>query len=253
MKLNHKILGEGVPIVILHGLFGMLDNWMSFAKSLAEEYQVILVDHRNHGRSPHSDQISYPLYAEDLKNLLDEIGISQAYVMGHSMGGKTAMYFATQYPEMTLGMISVDMGAHGYYKGNHDEIFEAILPLELGKYERRNEIDLELSKNIDVLPIRQFLLKNLNRSENGFAWRANFQILHDQYENIRVAVPDNIQYDGPSLFIRGGNSPYIRDEDYDYIKTIFPNANLITVEGAGHWVHAEKPKELLSIVREFLE
>ncbi|MDG2449821.1 MAG: alpha/beta fold hydrolase [Saprospiraceae bacterium] len=253
MKLNHKILGEGTPIVILHGLFGMLDNWMTFGKALAEKYKVILVDHRNHGKSPHSDEISFELYAQDLKELIDDLNIPRAYVLGHSMGGKTAMYFATRYPKSTLGIISVDIGAHGYYKGNHDEIFDAILPIDLNKYGRRGEIDDALSTKISILPTRQFLLKNLSRTDSSYKWKANFQVLHDQYDEIRKAVPEGSLYKGPSLIIRGGNSPYVRIQDMEYIQSIFPAVLLETVENAGHWVHAEKPKELLGIVHDFLE
>ena len=253
MKLNHKILGEGTPVVILHGLFGMLDNWMSFGKALAEDYQVILVDHRNHGRSPHSDEIGFPLFAQDLKNLLDDLGIPKAYVMGHSMGGKTVMHYATAYPENALGLISIDMAAHGYWRGNHDEIFDAILPIDLSQYERRSEIDEELSKKIKDTPIRQFLLKNLTRTNDGYTWKANFKILNDKYDEIRMPVPDTQVYQGPSLFVRGSESGYIRDQDMKYIESIFPKATLQTIDGAGHWIHAEKPAELLSIVRDFLE
>lgn len=253
MKLNHKILGEGTPIVILHGLFGMLDNWMTFGKALAKDYKVILVDHRNHGKSPHADQIGYDLYANDLKELLDDLNIREAYIMGHSMGGKTAMYFATMYSDSTLGIISVDMGAHGYWKGNHDEIFNAILLLNLQDYKSRREIDEALSQKISDIPVRLFILKNLNRSDDGYQWKANFRILHDQYQSIRAAVPDSNLYQGPALFIRGANSPYIRDNDMDYIVSIFPKASLETITGSGHWVHAEKPNELLTLVSNFLE
>ena len=253
MKLNYKTIGEGTPIFILHGLFGMLDNWMSFGKRLAEEYKVILVDHRNHGKSPRADNISYSIYAEDLNELMNDLGIDRAYVLGHSMGGKTVQFFATMFPEKTIGMISVDMGAHEYPSGGHSEIFNAILPLDLSSFERRSEVDNELSDKLPELPVRQFLLKNLGRGENGFEWKANFQVLHDQYEIIREAVPNESRYTGPSLFVRGGNSPYIRDKDMEYINKIFPNAELKTIEGAGHWVHAEKPQKLLDIVKSFLE
>ncbi|MEE9371852.1 MAG: alpha/beta fold hydrolase [Saprospiraceae bacterium] len=253
MKLYHKIIGQGTTIVILHGLFGMLDNWMTIGKQLAKNYQVILVDHRNHGKSPHSQEISFELYANDLKELLDDLNIDRAYIMGHSMGGKTAMYFATKHPKRTLGMISIDMGAHKYMKGNHNEIFGAVLSIDLSKYKRRAEVDKKLSEKIPNLQVRQFLLKNLSRGKLEYSWKANFQVLHDKYDALRMAVPKESYFGGASLFIRGGSSPYIRDNDFDFVKSIFTNATLETIEGAGHWVHAEKPKELLFIVEDFLE
>lgn len=253
MKLNHKILGEGEPLVIMHGLFGMLDNWMSFAKKISESYQVILVDHRNHGRSPHSDEISFDLYKEDLRNLLNDLDIEKAHVMGHSMGGKTVMNFAVAYPNRTKSMISVDMGAHAYTKGNHDEIFGAILPLDLAQYSKRSDVDAALAEKISDFGIRQFLLKNLSRSGDTFVWKANFRALKKNYDELRKAVPSNTPYVGKCLFVRGGSSSYIRDKDFKSINEVFPNAQIETIEGAGHWVHAAKPQELLKVVKGFLE
>lgn len=253
MKLNYKRLGEGEPIVILHGLFGMLDNWMSFGKHLSQDYQVIFVDQRNHGKSPHSDEVGYNYYVHDLFELIHELGISKAHILGHSMGGKTAMNFAVAHPKLTSSLISIDMGAHGYYTANHDEIFRAILSIDLKNYQTRSEVDSELEKSISEIGIRQFLLKNLERAETGYAWKANFKALHTNYDKLRKEVKAQSPFYGKALFVRGGNSKYIRDTDFDYIKSIFPNARLETIAGAGHWVHVEKQMELLAVLKTFLE
>lgn len=254
LELNYKILGEGkVPVVIMHGLFGMLDNWLSFGKKAAENRQVILVDHRNHGRSPHDPKVSYALYAEDLYKLLTKLELEKVHLLGHSMGGKTAMAFALAYPNKTASMTSVDMGAHGYLSGNHDAIFDAILPLDLSTFTRRNEIDQALVGSIPDFGIRQFLLKNLSRSEQGFSWKANFPSLHKEYDSLRQAIESKTTFDGKALFVRGGNSNYVRDTDMDYILQLFPNAELVTIPDAGHWVHADKPDELLNLLMSTLE
>jgi pimeloyl-ACP methyl ester carboxylesterase len=253
MKLNYKILGEGEPIFILHGLFGMLDNWMSFALELSKDYKVILVDHRNHGKSPHSDEISYRLYAKDLYDLFEQLSLNKAHIMGHSMGGKSAMSFAMHFPQLTKSVISVDMGVHAYLKGNHDEIFEAILPLDLNKFSKRSDVDDVLKEKIPDFIVRQFLLKNLDRTDDGFTWKANFVALKKNYEQLRASVDMINPYYGRALIVRGGDSGYIRDQDFEKIKKLFPNAILKTVPEAGHWIHAQKPEELFKLVREFLE
>ena len=253
MKLNYKIIGNGEPIIILHGLFGMLDNWMSFANKLANDYAVILVDQRNHGKSGHSDEVGYYYFAQDLFDLLERLKISQAHIMGHSMGGKTAMIFSLTYPNKTKSLISIDMGAHGYYKSNHNAIFDAVLSIDLSQYSRRSQIDRQLEISISDLSTRQFILKNLQRENNGYSWKANFKALHKGYDELRVEINATTPYFGKTLFVKGELSDYIVKSDFEFIQKIFPNVEFQTIENAGHWIHAQKPNELLSVVRKFLE
>lgn len=252
MDLNYKKLGEGEPIIILHGLFGMLDNWQTLARKLAENYMVYLVDQRNHGRSPHAEVHTYAEMAKDLKAFMDRELLAEAHVLGHSMGGKTAMQFATYYPKMVDHLIVVDIAPKVYPRG-HDEIFKALQSLRFEDAVSRKDVDDQLAEYIDNIGIRQFLLKNIVRDKvSGFRLRMNLPVIYQDYEKI-LGLPDwKHRYEGPTLFIRGEKSPYVAEEDLEDIKTLFPAANLETVKDAGHWVHAEKPEQLLQLLRTFL-
>lgn len=252
MGLNYKSFGEGEPIIILHGLFGMLDNWQSFGKALSEEYRVLLVDQRNHGKSFHSDDFSYQLLAQDLKMFMEELELSQAHIMGHSMGGKTAMAFASRFADFVKSLIIVDI-APKEYRGGHETIFTAILNIDIDTVASRKEVNEQLMKSIPNEGVRLFLMKNLTRNpKGGYRWKANFKALHDHYPSIMGG--DSIdKFDRSSLFIKGENSDYILQEDESQIRALFPKALIAEVKGSGHWVHAEKPKELLKIVRQFLQ
>lgn len=251
MGLNYKSFGEGEAIIILHGLFGMLDNWQSFGKALSEEYRVLLVDQRNHGKSYHTNEFSYPLLAQDLNIFMEDLNLPHAHIMGHSMGGKTAMTFASKYPDLVKSLIVVDI-APKQYQGGHEAIFKAILNIDINNVASRKEVNEQLLLSIPDIGVRLFLMKNLTRNpEGGYKWKANFKALYNQYPSIM----GNDEYDGfmkSSLFIKGGNSDYILQEDERIIKTLFPKAELIEVQGVGHWVHAEKPAELKTIVQQFL-
>lgn len=254
MQLFYKEYpGPGPVLVIMHGLFGMLDNWHNLAKTFSERYHVFLLDLRNHGQSPHADDINYSLMSEDLYEFLLDQHIPSAIIMGHSMGGKVAMEFALTYPELTQMLIVADI-APVKYKAGHDEIFKALFSLDIqNKDKSRNDLDQDMQVLIPEFGIRQFLLKSLIRkSEGGYEWKFNLQSLFDNYEKILAEPSGSTPYDGPSLFIRGGNSPYVQDKYLDKIKSLFPQAQLVTLEGAGHWVHAEKPKELIEAVNSFI-
>lgn len=253
MELNHKTFGQGPPLLILHGLFGTLDNWQTLGKQWAEHYTVVLIDQRNHGRSPHLEAHSYPLMAEDLKAFMEANWMYEATLLGHSMGGKTVMQFATRYPEMVDKMVVVDIGPKTY-PGGHETIIQALNDLPLEQIDDRKEADAFLAERISDFGIRQFLLKNLTREKKGgYRWKMNLPVLTKDYpailENIEVEEP----YEGPSLFVRGAKSKYIQDEDYEAIRSIFPAAELVTIAKAGHWVHAEQPKALFEAVSTFLE
>lgn len=250
--MNYKDFGQGEPLVILHGLFGMLDNWQTLGKKLAENHMVYLVDQRNHGRSPHVDSISYPEMAHDLKEFMESHWMHHAAVLGHSMGGKTAMQLALQHPDMVEKLVVVDISPVRY-PGGHQAIFEALLGLEVEKVEDRSAIEGQLEKRISDWSIRQFLMKNLRkRKEGGYRWKMNLPVIYRDYERILAPLECDHPYEGPALFIRGGRSQYVQPEHEPRIRELFPAAEIRTVPDAGHWVHAEAPDRLLEMVKEFL-
>jgi len=249
--LNHKIYGQGDPIVILHGLFGMLDNWQSVAKKLAEDYMVILVDQRDHGKSNHTDAFNYKLLAEDLHLFLEENWIHTAHIIGHSMGGKTAMQFAAVYPDMIDKMIIVDMGMRAYRPG-HETIFRALLEVPIEAVTSREEVEEVIAKYIDDQGIRLFLMKNLQRKkEGGFRWKMNLPLLFKEYPNIlaKIEAPNPIEVD--TLFVYGSKSRYIVPEDIPDIQSTFIHSTFTEMD-AGHWIHAERPQELVALIKQFL-
>ena len=252
MKLYFHVTGHGHPLVILHGLFGSSDNWFTLAKFFGEKYKVYAVDQRNHGRSPHSDQFNYRTMAEDINNLMIHEGLESIYLLGHSMGGKTAMQFALMYPEKIDKLIVVDI-APKVYPPKHDSIFEALFALKLDKYKMRAELDSALSQYIADYAVRQLLLKNVFRDGAGnFKWRIDVDAIHKNYDKINEAIDCGTQFDKPTLFIRGSKSHYIRDDDIPLMKSIFPSAECVTIENAGHWIHAEAPQKFTETVLEFL-
>ncbi len=253
MELNYKEFGQGDPIVILHGLFGTLDNWQTMAKQLAKDYTVIIVDQRNHGRSPHTDEINYQLMAEDLQELLESKWIYKARIIGHSMGGKTAMQFALNYPDLVEQLAIIDIGPKSYV-GNHETIFEALGRVKLDKIEGRKEADDVLAETIDDYGVRQFLLKNLSRNkEGGYRWKMNLPVIRKHYQDILANVEGDEIYEGPTLFVGGGKSNYISKEDLPKIKKLFPSATMEMIENSGHWIHAEAPKELYALLTDFFK
>lgn len=251
--LYYREFGAGNPIVILHGLFGFSDNWQTIAKGLAEHHLVVTPDLRNHGRSPHLPTHTYPEMAEDLRIFMEEKWMFRAALIGHSMGGKVAMQLALSYPEMVEKLVVVDM-APGRAADNHSGIFEALLQLDLSGMDNRAEIEKHLSARIPDIGTRQFLLKNITREENGsFTWKMNLPVLWKHFPDILAAVNGDHAFEKPVLFVRGGRSDYIKDSDWAHIKTLFPRAELATIADAGHWVHADKPAELLDLLKTFLD
>ena len=252
MELNYKQFGQGEPIIILHGLFGTLDNWQTIAKKLAENHLVFIVDQRNHGKSPHSDEFSYKIMAEDLKEFMFKHHMYEATIIGHSMGGKVAMRFALDYPDMVTKLVVVDI-APKKYKGGHQTIFEAMFELDLEKLTHRKEIDEALKIKIPEDGVRLFLMKNLARQkEGGYRWKMNLPILYKEYQEVLSDVESDEVYDEDVLFVRGENSKYIQDEDILDIQEHFPLMELETVSNAGHWVHAANPSEFLEKIHMYL-
>lgn len=251
--LYAREFGSGSPVLILHGLFGFSDNWQTIAKGLAETHLVVTPDLRNHGRSPHLPTHSYPEMAEDIRAFMEEKWMFHAAVIGHSMGGKVAMQLALNNPDMVEKLVVVDMEP-GQADDNHSDIFQALLDMDLSKMGSRTEAEAYLAERIPELGTRQFLLKNITREDDGkFTWKMNLPVLWKHYTDILAAVDSDHPFEKPALFIRGSKSDYVKDSDWPTVKRLFPNAQLLTMEGAGHWVHADKPKELLEVLKQFLE
>ena len=251
MLLHYKEIGEGKPLVILHGLFGTSDNWQTHAKKLGEYYRVILVDQRNHGHSPWSEDFTYEHLADDLERLILHLGIDQFTLIGHSMGGKTAMYYSQKYPNRLEKMVVVDIGIKRYPM-HHNEIIKGIKSIDLSTIESRSAAEQAMLPFVDSYGVRQFLLKNLYWIEKGkLAWRMNVDVLEREMEEILAPIP-TIEVWTPTLFLRGAMSNYILDEDWDAIEEIFPDATLETIENAGHWVHSEQPDEFIEKVLGFI-
>lgn len=252
MHLNVKTLGQGPPLIILHGLFGSLDNWMTHARKLSEAFTVYLLDQRNHGKSPHSDAWSYPLMAEDLHEFMSREGIYASNLLGHSMGGKTVIQFAMQYPDQIGKLIVADMGVKSY-PPHHTEIISALKAVDLSQVQSRNEVDSLLQAGIKEFGVRQFLLKGLGRDEEkNFAWKFNLNVLSEKYEEVLAPIEFTYPFEGPTLFIHGGKSQYVLEEDKEEIRSYFPSVVFDKMPSAGHWLHAEAPDEFITKVRDFL-
>jgi len=252
--LHSQIFGTGFPMVILHGFLGMSDNWKTLGKKFASlGLQVHLVDQRNHGRSFHSDDFNYHVMVEDLNLYLKHYKIDHAVLLGHSMGGKTAMRFSTTYPEKVKGLIVADI-APKLYPQHHQDIFKALSLLDFSIVKTRKQADEILKTYIDNFGVRQFLLKNLYWKEKGIlAFRMNLESLKSNSLEIGKALPVNSKYNESTIFIKGGQSGYIEDADQMIIKTYFPNSEIKNIEKAGHWLHAEAPQLFYEIVVAFLQ
>ncbi|MGY6521785.1 MAG: alpha/beta fold hydrolase [Mongoliitalea sp.] len=252
MKLNYKKSGQGDVLIILHGLFGSADNWFSIARELEKYFTLYLVDQRNHGDSPHSSEWNYEVMAKDIKELMDDEGINKAHLMGHSMGGKTVMKFASLYPEYVDQLIVADI-APRYYPVHHGRILEGLNAIPLDTIKSRKEADDTLAGYIKITGIRQFLLKSLGRDDEGkFIWKINLPVITEQIEIVGEAITADQPITIKTLFMGGANSDYILDSDKQEIAEMFPNSSIIFIKDAGHWLHAEQPKAVIETVKAFL-
>lgn len=250
MKLHYRELGTGQPIIILHGLFGSSDNWQTQAKRFAEYFQVILVDLRNHGHSDWNDDSSYISMANDVIELINDLGIEKTILLGHSMGGKVAMHVAQINGKLLSKLVVVDMGIK-QYPPHHQHILKGIHSVQLEGVNSRAEADKQLTEFIDSEGVKQFLLKNLYWKEKGkLAWRMNVSVLENSMNEILSALPEKEVFT-PTAFIRGELSNYVLDDDIPEIENFFPDSQYITISQAGHWVHAEKPEEFVDAVLGF--
>jgi esterase len=254
MKLFYREFGEGEPVIILHGLLGLSDNWVSFGRRLGETRRVIIPDLRNHGQSPRSNEFNFSALTGDVRQLMEDLEIPHATLIGHSLGGKTAALLALETPELADRLVVVDISLR-HYTGHseHLDIINAMLETDIGTMHSRSELEKQLAHRVPSLRIRQFLMKSVYwKDREHLAWRLNLLPIKQNLPSIFEAISPELQYEKPVLFIRGGMSDYIVQEDIPEIKKHFPKARLETIYGASHWVHADAPKEFFRIVSEFL-
>ena len=253
MELFYRTLGEGRPVIIMHGLMGSCDNWLTVSKPLSEKYKLYIVDQRNHGRSPWSDEFNYEVMANDLLDFMNQHQIVNPIIIGHSMGGKIAMKFATEHENLISKLIVVDISPR-YYPPHHQDVLAGLNAINLETLQNRVEADNILTQHLPSLGVRQFLLKNLYRNDvNKFAWRINLDVINNKIENIGEALPDNTRFNKPTLFISGALSDYITSNDETLIKTIFSKSEITTIANADHWVQATQPMAFLEVVTEFID
>ncbi|RIH66806.1 alpha/beta fold hydrolase [Mariniphaga sediminis] len=263
MKLYYRKEGNGPAIVIVHGLYGSSDNWVNMGKKLGESHTVFMIDQRNHGRSPFADEHTFNAMKDDLANFFETHHIEKATLLGHSMGGKTAMWFAADYPEKVEKLVIADIAPKNYLIQKkdsqyylHHNILLAMQELDFSRIKKLNDVDDLLSEKIDDERIRKFLLKNVakDKKTKQYNWRLNVDVLYDYLDEIISGVnrqwfEDRIPITSyPVIFIRGLRSNYIMDEDIPLIKEIYPEASIVDIPGAGHWLHAEKPNEFMEAV-----
>jgi esterase len=256
IRLHYKTLGNGKPLVILHGLFGSCDNWLTFSKLLSDKFQIFLIDQRNHGLSPHTEHHNYELMAQDLYDFLNEHNIINPVLVGHSMGGKTVIKFLVDYPEFAIEKAIIVDIAPKSYPPHHQVYIQAMLAVDLTTIQSRQDVEqIFIAEGLNNVGERQFLAKNIYRDESGnFRWRINLPVLIDEIENIGEGTPDFAHVEVPILFVKGEKSTYyIQKPDAILIHQIFPFAKIVTIKDAGHWIHAEQPQALYEAIINFLD
>jgi pimeloyl-ACP methyl ester carboxylesterase len=251
--LHSTIKGEGKPLLILHGYFGMSDNWKSLGNQFSEEYQVHLIDQRNHGRSFHEDEFNYEVLVEDLHNYIENYQLEKVYIIGHSMGGKTAMLFAVTYPQLVEKLIIVDISPR-MYQPHHNAILASLNSIDFSVQNTRTLVDKKLSELIPDFGVRQFLLKNVYWKEKGqLDYRFNLESLTENNPEVGEALPSFTVFENETLFLKGSKSDYITQNEEPIIEAHFPNSKVVEIKNAGHWLHAENPKQFFAEVSSFLK
>ena len=253
MQLLHsRIIGEGSPLLILHGYFGNGDNWKTIGNKLSETFQVHLIDQRNHGRSFHSDEFDYEFMVEDLYNYIHHHQLEKVNLLGHSMGGKTVMLFAVEYPELVHKLIVADISPRMYPPHHHD-ILDALNAIDFTKQTSRTLVDEKLAEKIPEVGVRQFLSKSIYWKEKGqLDFRFNLESLTENNNEVGAALPSFAIFEGETLFLKGENSGYISANEEPIINAHFPNNKIVSIKNAGHWLHAENPKDFLKALLSFL-
>ncbi len=261
MKLYYKKLGKGIPCVIIHGLYGSSDNWLSIARELSVDFEVYVVDLRNHGNSPHSDEFSIKAMAEDIHEFFIDMHLSKVVLMGHSLGGKVAMEFALEYQELLAKLIIVDIAPRNYLEkdfigqNNHKEIINILREADLSKYKNRGDALAELGKIDESGRLKFFMMKNIKRGKNGvLEWKINIKAIADNLSMILNQFDIDVRkITIPTLFIKGEQSKYITAEDIIFLTEKMKRVRIETIKGASHWLHSEKPQEFVKLVKEFVK
>ncbi len=252
MQLNYQVLGQGPPLLVLHGLLGSLDNWKPYARAVADRFQVFLLDMRNHGRSPHADACNYDVMAGDISEFVNDHGLGRVHLLGHSMGGKVAMRFAQCHPSQLWKLVVADMGIREN-PPRQAELLSAMRALDLRGLQQRTEAEAALLPAAPDQRLRQFLMKNIGRDSHGrMYWKCNLESLWANYRHLLAALPAAPPVVRPTLFVRGERSDYVRDVDLPALRQAFPLATVETIAGAGHWLHVEAPAEFLRRTLKFL-
>ena len=249
MNLFYREFGDGEPLIILHGLMGSSDNWVTLAKEFAKQFHVIIPDQRNHGQSFHSDEFNYDLLTADLNRFVAAYSTGPVSLLGHSMGGKVAMQYTLENPQRVNKLVVADMAPKNY-KVEYDLIFAALNAVDLGKLASRSEAEKIVAGYIDDFVMRQFLLKNLTRSGETYRWKANLKSIETNIQQMGHWSSTNSQFDGPSLFISGDKSGYVKTDDQTTITGLFTQAVFKSLD-AGHWLHAEKPNDFMEAILGF--
>lgn len=255
MKLFFREYGQGQALIILHGIFGVSDNWVSFARNIEDRFRVFIPDQRNHGQSPHDPTFNYFALCADLQDFIDEHELENPVILGHSMGGKVAMRFALENPDSLKALIVADISMRTYQRRfRHLDMIDAMLAVDFENAQTRADVENQLKPKIREKRIRQFAMKNLYRRERSgqFAWRLNLEAINLNMDEVFEGIKSEDIFQKPTLFIRGGASDYVSYEDFDQIYRNFPKADIKTIDGAGHWLHAEKPAEFQSLFDEFI-
>ncbi|HEX7893151.1 MAG TPA: alpha/beta fold hydrolase [Terriglobales bacterium] len=252
MELHFEASGNGEPLIVLHGLFGSLDNWRSISARLSAQFTVFALDQRNHGGSAHAEEMDYSLMAQDVVEFLEKRGLSQTNVLGHSMGGKTAMQLALSHPNRVSKLIVADI-APRTYPAWHEKMITGMLQLNLDHFDGRAQLEAALAPAVPDLPTRRFLLKNVVRKPgNGFCWRLGLKQIQSNYSRLTEAVLAGEPFQKHALFIRGANSDYVLESDFPEIRRLFPQAEIRTLPDAGHLLHIQSPQPFLQLVTDFL-
>jgi pimeloyl-ACP methyl ester carboxylesterase len=254
MDLFYKHYGEeGPPLLILHGLLGASGNWHTLSRTtFRTTAEVYALDQRNHGRSPHTDRMDYPAMAADVRAFMEQHNLESPTLLGHSMGGKTAMQAAFSHPDQVERLIVVDMAPKAY-PPRHEELLAALDRIDPATFDDREAIDDALAEDVPSRPVRQFLLKNLEYDGERYTWGMNLDAIQAHYDDINAALPRDARFEGPTLIVRGGRSDYVADEDLPRMREQFPNSRVVTIDEAGHWVHADASSAFADAVMEFLQ
>lgn len=254
MKLFFRRMGQGNPVIILHGFLGLSDNWVTFGRQLAGDFEVFIPDLRNHGQSPHDPLMNFPVLVKDLHEMMEELDLKNVSLIGHSLGGKVAMEFALQYPDLLEKLVIVDIALKEYPPNmEHQMLIHAMNGVDFSGVRSRSDVDKQLEPNVHSLKLRQFLLKNVYwKDKHTLAWRLNLPVLNDSLPCILERVPEGKVFNKPVLLIRGGLSGYVTDADLPELLKQFPRTSVKTIASASHWVHADAPGEFYDQVHEFL-